>query len=418
MDNRFKRWCNGYVYARIDGNYKERFINLCSNNKLHVYGVERRENYFDFCMNIDDYKNTKKIIRKVHTVPRIYRKVGLPFIFEKCKKRSSFVIGLILGIFIIYILSLFIWDIEITGENYYTDYELIKFLEKKNVSQGMMVKNVVCSDIESAIRNKYSDIGWVSAQIKGTRLIISIKENVKFDNKQSSNNPRHIVAPTDGVIKSIVVKNGEPQVENGESVTRGQVLVKGIMNIEDDSKTVIRKHAIVSEANIIIEYSREYYSRIDRMYNKRIYADKKRKTCEIIFNKHNYISLYTNKFTLNSIKKIDNFDVIVNNYNVSLGKNMYLPIEIVETDYREYKIIKERYTDDELRSIASSRFDRYKNELNKENVTMINSSIDYYLNDKMLIGKGYVILRDSKMKFVPVDKSELQIEGDVADGNS
>ena len=57
-------------------------------------------------------------------------------------------------------------------------------------------------------------------------------------------------------------------------------------------------------------------------------------------------------------------------------------------------------------------------ELNKDNVTMINSSIDYYLNDKMLIGKGYVILQDSKMQYIPVDKSELQIEGDVADGNS
>ena len=59
-----------------------------------------------------------------------------------------------------------------------------------------------------------------------------------------------------------------------------------------------------------------------------------------------------------------------------------------------------------------------KNELNRENVTMINSSIDYYLNEKMLIGKGYVILRSSKMQYIPVDKSELQIEGDVADGNS
>ena len=281
-----------------------------------------------------------------------------------------------------------------------------------------MVKDVVCSDIEDAIRNKYNDIGWVSAQIKGTRLIISIKENVKFDKKGNETRPRHIVAPVDGVIKSIIVKNGEPQVGNGDSVTRGQVLVKGIMNIEDDSKTVIRKHAIASEANIVMEYSKEYYERIDRNYNKRIYADKKRKTYDFIFNKKNYISLFTNNFTLNSIKKIDNFDVIVNNYNVSLGKDYYLPIEIVETDYREYKSIKKRYTDEELRSIASSRFDRYKNELNRENVTMINNSIDYYLNDKMLIGKGYVILRDSKMKYTPVDKSELQIEGDVADGNS
>ncbi len=418
MNNRFKRWCNGYVYARIEGDNKERFINLCSNNKLHIYGLEKYDNYFDFCMNIEEYKNTKRIIRKVHTVPRIYKKVGLPFFFEKCRKRSSFVVGLMLGIFIIYIFSLFIWSIEIDGENYYTDYELMKFLEKRHIRQGMLVKDVVCSDIEEAIRNKYTDIGWVSAQIKGTRLIISIKENVKFDKKGNETRPRHIVAPVDGVIKSIIVKDGEPQVGNGDSVTRGQVLVKGIMNIEDDSKTVIRKHAIASEANIVIEYSKEYYERIDRNYNKRIYADKTRKTYDFIFKKKNYISLFTNNFTLNSIKKIDNFDVIVNNYNVSLGKDYYLPIEIVETDYREYKSIKERYTDDELRSIASSRFDRYKNELNRENVTMINSSIDYYVNDKMLIGKGYVILRDSKMKYIPIDKSELQIEGDVADGNS
>ena len=44
-------------------------------------------------------------------------------------------------------------------------------------------------------------------------------------------------------------------------------------------------------------------------------------------------------FTADAEEEKD-FDVIVNNYNVSLGKDYYLPIEIIETDYREYKSIK------------------------------------------------------------------------------
>lgn len=422
MNNYFKRWCKGYVNVEICGDNKERFVNLCTNNKIHIYGLEKyvknncdnKKEIFRFCIELDEYKNIKKIVHKTHTIPKIINKVGFPFEYERITKRKSFVIGLLLGVFIFYMCSLFIWDIEIQGENRYTDYELINFLNKNNVKQGMLIDRIVCKDIEDTIRKKYKDIGWVSAQIKGTRLIISIKENVKFDKNNVANKPRHIVAPVNGTIRSILVKNGEPQVTRGTNVLKGQVLVQGIMNIEDDSKTVIKKHPICSEADIVIEYNKEYYDRIDREYIDKVYTGKCKYKIGVIVNKNNFFST----FTFNSIKKFDNFDVIVNNYNVSLGKNLYLPLEYIKTDIREYKTVKRLYTDDELKKIADNNFLKYKNSLKDDNITMIHNSIDYYINDKMLVGKGYVTLQDSKMEYKNIDKSELQVEGDVAHGNS
>lgn len=418
LNNYFKRWINGYVNVEISGDNKERFVNLCTNNKLHIYRlekyIEKDTEIYSLCIALEEYRNIKKIAHKTHTIPKIINKVGLPFEYGRLIRRKSFVIGLLLAIFIFYICSLFIWSIEIQGKNYYTDYELLKFLENNNIKQGIMVKNVVCKDIEDIIRKEYKDIGWVSAQIKGTRLIVSIKENVKFKKNIVSKKSRHIVAPEDGVIKSIIVKNGEPQVSVGSKVTKGQILVLGIMNIEDDSKTVIKKHAICSEANIIIEYNKEYYDRINRVYTDRIYTGKCKKKIGVILNNKKYLS----SFTFYSIKKFDNFDVIVNNYNVSLGENIYLPVKILETDIREYKSVSSLYKDEELKKIAYKHFERYKEELKDDNITMVNSNIDYYINNKMLVGKGYVTLQDSNMRYKKVDKSELQVKGDEPNGNS
>ena len=418
MNNYFKRWIKGYVNVEISGKNKDRFVNLCTNNKLHIYGLEKYfvndKEIYSLCISIEEYRKIKKIAHKTHTIPKINSKVGLPFEYEKLIKRKSFVIGLLMAIFIFYICSLFIWSIEIQGENHYTDYELLSFLEENNVKQGIMVKDVVCKEIEDTIRKRYKDIGWVSAQIKGTRLIVSIKENIKFKKNIINKKPRHIVAPEDGVIKSIIVKDGEPQVSAGSIVTKGQILVLGIMNIEDDSKTVIKKHAICSEANIIIEYNKEYYDRVDRAYTDRIYTGKSKKKIGVIFNNEKILS----SFTFYSIKKFDNFDVIVNNYNVSLGNNLYLPINILAVDTREYKSVNRLYKDSELRKIASKHFARYKEKLNDDYITMIHNNIDYYINDKMLIGKGYVTLQDSNMRYKKVDKSELQVKGDEPNGNS
>ena len=135
--NNIRNWIDGYVEVLICGNDKERFITLCKNNKIGIFNLKNIDKGYICNMDIVDYKRVKKVVRKTHIMPRIISKKGLPFMYSTYKNRQSFVVGLILGIFLFYISSLFVWNIQIEGENYYTDFELLKYLKSENIKTGI-----------------------------------------------------------------------------------------------------------------------------------------------------------------------------------------------------------------------------------------------------------------------------------------
>lgn len=64
---------------------------------------------------------------------------------------------------IVYLLSLFIWNIHIDGNQTRTDETILAFLEEKNTVHGMLRKDVDCEQIVKDIRQQFDDIIWVSA---------------------------------------------------------------------------------------------------------------------------------------------------------------------------------------------------------------------------------------------------------------
>ncbi len=406
MNNRLSLWLGGYLCVEIKGVGIERFMNLCTNNKLYLYNIEKYDKRIRFNIDVKSYKRIRKIVRKTHIVPRIIGKYGCPFLVEKANERKSFWIGIMLAIVIFYTSSLFVWDIRIEGEKYYTDNDLKHYLEDENIRWGMLVKNIECDKIEDDIRNKYKDIGWVSAQVKGTRVIVKIKENIRFDEKDKNKKKvaRHIVAPVEGTVKSILVKSGEPCVTVGQEVKKGQMLVCGIMDIVDDGGNIVNKHGIYADADIEVERDKEYFYSAKREYKKKSYTDNIRRKIEIKLRQKSTYRIWP----LIRIKKFDNFDVLVNNYNVSLGQNLEVPLEIITYKEREYIFKDDNYSDRELLDKAHKYFDRYKKELKKENVSILDSRIDNYVDNKFLYSKGYVTLLYKDMDYINVEEKELK----------
>ena len=107
----------------------------------------------------------------------IVGRFGLPFFLHKYRKRKLFFAGAFLSVALIFLMSRYIWNIDIRGNLSYTDETLLRFLASTEVTNGMPVSEVDCARIVKDIRKEYNDIIWVSASIKGTRLIIQVKEN-------------------------------------------------------------------------------------------------------------------------------------------------------------------------------------------------------------------------------------------------
>ena len=108
----------GYVRITLEGYYIERFINICTNEKITIWILKREKNInLKLNVGINDFKEIAKIAKKLQCKIKIEKKKGLPFIMHKYKKRKVFVIALLIVILAIGISSNYIWNIEIKSEN-------------------------------------------------------------------------------------------------------------------------------------------------------------------------------------------------------------------------------------------------------------------------------------------------------------
>lgn len=395
-------WLFGYLTVHISGISPERFINLCRSRGLYIWNIGRDNEYYRFNLSARNYKKLKPIFRKTGLVPKIYQKHGLPFFLHKYRRRKGFFIGILLCGLLIYIMSLYIWDISILGGFKYTPQAMLKFLSENNIKAGIMKKNINGSEIEEIIRLSFNDIGWVSAEIKGTRLIIKITETNMPAPIVEATAPSHIVASKDAVIKKIVTRTGTPMVKPGDVVRKGDILVSGILDVTDDFGGVLNKKPVIASADIECSSYYDYYDSFPLTHMMRIFTDNK-KTGYYITLLGKKIILYNPRYSYSM------YDIIVNENTTRITDSFYLPIQYGTITVREYFVQKNIYTQDEAFLVAKERIKRYFDKLAESGVYVTNNNIKTDIKNNMCISRGKVYVKEPAWEYKIVDESEWRI---------
>lgn len=405
-------WLRGYLLIKMKGKSPERFINLCSNRKIYIWNLKNVEGNYEFNVMLKDYKKMSPLAKKTRTIPYIKKKIGLPFFTHHYKKRKAFAAGILIFCIALYILSLYIWDIQLLGGHFYTQEAMIKFLMQNNIYTGIQKQNIDCQDIEELIRGTYKDIGWVSAEIKGTRLIIKITETKMPAPAIVASEPCHIIANKDCIITKMVTRTGTPQVDLGSVVKKGDILVSGIVNIVGDYEEEIVKKPVIADADIIGKTYYDYSDTFSLNYIKKQYSGNNKKGYEL--------SLLLKKINLyNPSNHYDKYDIIVNKFMLHLNKNFYLPIEYSVIKYLEYTEIQKKYTQDEAEEIAEERLKRYLDNLLENNVIIAENNVKITIDKNTCTAQGRIVVFESVKEFKSVDDSEWRyIDTDESDGNN
>ena len=208
------RYLKGYLRICVTSTSPERFLNLCRNRGILLWGLSPHGRDYEMYISIRGFRKLKPVLKKTKTKVTIEERFGLPFFFHKYRKRKMFFCGAAGCVMIVYLLSLFIWNIHIDGNQTRTDETILAFLEEKNTVHGMLRKDVDCEQIVKDIRQQFDDIIWVSAYVKGTRLMIQVKENSDTITMPATEmeKPSDIVADKDGVVTEIITRKGVPLV--------------------------------------------------------------------------------------------------------------------------------------------------------------------------------------------------------------
>lgn len=406
------RWLRGYLLVRLKGQSPERFINLCSNRKIYLWNLKNAEGVYEFNIMLRDYVKMRPIVKKTGTLPYIKRKTGLPFLIHRYRKRKGFIAGILIFCTIVYILSLYIWNISLLGGHYHTQEAMTKFLKQNQIYAGLQKKRINCQEIEELIRGTYKDIGWVSAEIKGTRLIIKITETKMPSPAVTATKPCHIVAKKDCIITEIVTRTGTPKAEVGSVVKKGDILVSGIVDIVGDYEEEVVKEPVIADADIIGKTYYDYKDAFPLNYVKKVYTGKSKKGYDL--------SLLLKKINLyNPRNPYGKYDIIVNRYMLHLNENFYLPIEYSVTDYMEYNEVKKKYSEAEAKAIAEEKLQRYLDDLSENDVIIIQNNVKITIGRNSCTAQGRIIVLEPVKEFRAVDDSEWRIiDTDESDGNN
>ena len=88
----------GYVRITVEGYYIERFINICTTNKILIWNLKREKGVkLHLNIGIQDFFRAVKVAKKLKCKIKIEKKRGIPFLLNRYRKRKAFLISLILG---------------------------------------------------------------------------------------------------------------------------------------------------------------------------------------------------------------------------------------------------------------------------------------------------------------------------------
>lgn len=241
---RLWNYLRGYVIIEVEGLTLERFLNLASTRDIYLWDIKRMDyTVLKMKVSIEGFKALKEVVKKAGCKLEIIDKNGVPFLLYRLKHRKMLGFGFLLFLFIIIFLFSLIWQIEIIGNETIKAEKIIQALEEENIKQGIIKYKIDKDYTRDFLLDRFDFFSFVSLEIKGSKLIVEIKEQDRPPESIDIDTPCNIVATKKGIIIKTIAKNGNSLVRKGDVVEEGQVLITGIISDEDPDTDDIFVHA-------------------------------------------------------------------------------------------------------------------------------------------------------------------------------
>ena len=355
----------GFVNITVEGFFTERFINNCINNKIFLWGLKRKSStLLTVNVNINNFKKIHNIARKTKCKVKINSKKGLPIILHRYRKRKLFLFLLIPIALLIFISSTYIWNIEIIGAENIDTVELLSQLNEEGIGIGKRKASINSENVIDSIRLKRTDIAWLSLDMKGTNVIVTIVEAEEKPEIINKDEYCNIVASQQGSITKITADTGTAQVEVGDIVEEGDILIGGYMQ---GKYTEARYVHAKGEVKAKVWHTKKINSGLTREISEET---------GVVENKY---SININNFKINlykSLPNFENYDTINETNKIKLFSNFYLPIEITKTTFIEKKKTKITYGIQELKEILIKELEEQFSQEGLDKLNIVNKVVN------------------------------------------
>lgn len=372
MKNKIFRFFSSSIKISVTGKNVNNFVKKLIKNKINIIKLIPKS-YKEVYLVID-YNDLEKIkaYKTIYDI-KIVKYYGKLRVLKFIKKNIFIISFLVIGIFIIYILSNVIFDIEVIHSNSKIIDLIYNELENHGIKKYSFVKSYdeIEKIKEEILDNNKDSLEWIEIIREGTKYTIRVEERI-INRRDEDGKQYNIVAKKNAVIKKIVAESGEKVKNINTYVKKGEVVISSNITLPSGEKVSKgAKGEVIGEVWYKIDIEYPY------VYKEVKYTGRKKKV--MVFN---FINKRISLFDFDKYKSF-------NKNTKTIFENNFIPISLVYEYQYETNVIDEIYIYEEAKEKA---IDEAKKKLLEKNDSIKEITDVKVLKEEDLSSKIYLSL--------------------------
>ncbi len=332
----------GYVRIRAKGFSAERFMNMAAFRGVYLWDIAYEGAGMTMKADAGGLDILEACAEKTGCSMEILGWGGLPAFLRRFRRRQVWSAGLLLFAAGLYLLSSFIWTVEVEGNERLETEKLLSACEKMGLRPGAWKQNVDTEAITNNLLVQFSDISWVSVGIDGTDVTIKLAETIEKAELIDRETPCDIIASADGVIVQITAERGTPKVQTGDVVKKGDVLISSELLIGLEGEEQHTEYT-AAEGTVTARIWQRLTEELPLQYEEVQYSGVEKENRSIVFSEKELDIIHPD-----GAGKWEK--TVLEEQPLALG-DFQLPLSLKKEIWKEYEILEKTRTIDEAKSI-------------------------------------------------------------------
>lgn len=302
----------GTIRVKIEALNAGTIVNKLIDSGVYIKNLKEKSKYVIFEIDEKDETSLKKICKRFHRRYEIISKNNLVNCLRRLKYCFGFMVAVTIMSIFLFTSNLYIYkiNVSVSSDNNFDLEKINKLLKENDIISGVQKKDIDVDKLQNLIVSTQDNVSGCEIKQNGGILDIVIypgllKENVSKENIYSKFN---------AIITDIEIYAGKTNLKVGDLVKEGDLLIE---NNNGAAGKIIGKI-----------YLSDYIIYNENQYQKVKTGNVIKKRSVSIFNKN-----------LTKLTKFDSFsNFFEENCVFYVSKNLFLPIQIIETTYSEFEL--------------------------------------------------------------------------------
>ena len=220
-------WLRGFVRIRAECADPAAFLDRCIQKGILLRDVvTENELTLNFTVFRRDLASVRSVLEHFGCQWEILSRRGMPETLRRVCRNMLPLLFAAAAALALAGASLFVWDVQVTeNDSTVADVKILRVLESQGVAPGSFWPSFRSERIRTRALLELPELSFLTVNVRGGRACVEVRATVPPPEIFDPDRPGAVIAGRSGIVESLRTLSGAPQIQRGEAVTAGQVLI-------------------------------------------------------------------------------------------------------------------------------------------------------------------------------------------------